>query len=99
MIEFLLALGILLLLITGMSIGVLMGRKPIAGSCGGMAALGMEVACEICGGDTTKCVEPDAGPDAPRQKLAYDAAKSLRESQGQESQGQQVGVGQEVTRT
>jgi len=94
MIEFLLALGILMLLIAGMSIGVLMGRKPIAGSCGGMAALGMEVECEICGGDTTRCVEPDAGPDAPRQTLAHDAAKALRGPQGQ-----QVGVGQEVTRT
>lgn len=74
MIEFMLALGLLVLLIAGMSIGVLMGRKPIAGSCGGMAALGMEVECDICGGDTTKCVEPDAGPDASRQQLAYDAA-------------------------
>jgi hypothetical protein len=73
-IEFMLALGLLVLLIAGMSIGVLMGRKPIAGSCGGMAALGMEVECDICGGDTTKCVEPDAGPDASRQQLAYDAA-------------------------
>jgi hypothetical protein len=73
-IEFLLALGLLVLLIAGMSIGVLMGRKPIAGSCGGMAALGMEVECDICGGDTTKCVEPDAAPDASRQQLAYDAA-------------------------
>jgi hypothetical protein len=94
MIEFLLALGILMLLTAGMSIGVLMGRKPIAGSCGGMAALGMEVECEICGGDTTRCVEPDAGPDAPRQTLAHDAATVLRGPQGQ-----QVGVGQEVTRT
>ncbi|MGD9983103.1 MAG: (Na+)-NQR maturation NqrM [Porticoccaceae bacterium] len=75
MIEFLLALGVLLLLIAGMSIGVLMGRKPIAGSCGGMAALGMEVECDICGGDTTKCVEPGAGTEASRQQLAYDAAE------------------------
>jgi len=82
MIEFLLALGILMLLIAGMSIGVLMGRKPIAGSCGGMAALGMEVECEICGGDTTRCVEPDTSPDAPRQTLAYDAAKSPRGPRG-----------------
>ena len=75
MIEFLLALGVLVLLIAGMSIGVLMGRKPIAGSCGGMAALGMEVECDICGGDATKCVEPAAGPDASRQQLAYDAVE------------------------
>jgi hypothetical protein len=75
MIEFLLALGVLALLIAGMSIGVLMGRKPLAGSCGGMAALGMEVECDICGGDTTRCVEPDAGPDVSRQHLAYEAAE------------------------
>jgi hypothetical protein len=74
-IEFMLALGLLVLLIAGMSIGVLMGRKPIAGSCGGMAALGMEVECDICGGDTTKCVEPDAAPEASGQQLAYDAAE------------------------
>jgi hypothetical protein len=79
-IEFLLALGILLLLIAGMSIGVLMGRKPIAGSCGGMAALGMEVECEICGGDTTRCVEPEAGPQSARRavNLSYDAAQRQR---------------------
>lgn len=77
MIEFLLAFGVLLLLIAGMSIGVLMGRKPIAGSCGGMAALGMEVECEICGGDTRKCVEPGADPQPARSaaSLSYDAAQ------------------------
>lgn len=71
MIEFLLALILVVLLVGAMSIGVLMGRKPIAGSCGGMAALGMKVNCEICGGDTSKCEEsrgdpPDAGePSRP----------------------------------
>ena len=38
-----------------MAVGVIMGRKPISGSCGGMAALGMDVACDICGGDQSKC--------------------------------------------
>lgn len=38
-----------------------MGKKPISGSCGGMSALGMEVACDVCGGDKTKCdTEDDA---------------------------------------
>lgn len=41
--------------VTAMAVGVLMGRKPISGSCGGMSALGMEVACDICGGDKGKC--------------------------------------------
>ncbi|MBV0932156.1 (Na+)-NQR maturation NqrM [Marinobacterium weihaiense] len=47
----------LLLIITAMSVGVLLGRKPIAGSCGGMASLGMDTVCDICGGDPNKCDE------------------------------------------
>ena len=35
---------VLILIVVGMAVGVLMGRKPIAGSCGGMTALGMDVA-------------------------------------------------------
>ena len=45
----------MLLVVAVMSVGVLAGRKPISGSCGGMSALGMEVACDICGGDKGKC--------------------------------------------
>ena len=32
---------VMLLVVFGMSIGVIMGRKPIAGSCGGIANLGI----------------------------------------------------------
>ena len=46
---------IMLLVVAGMAIGVIFGRKPIAGSCGGMKALGMDVSCEICGGDPDRC--------------------------------------------
>lgn len=46
---------VLLVIIVAMSVGVLLGRKPIAGSCGGMASLGMETACDICGGSKAKC--------------------------------------------
>tara|TARA_B100000678_G_C18093177_1_gene455639 strand:+ start:369 stop:503 length:135 start_codon:yes stop_codon:yes gene_type:complete len=38
-----------------MSLGVLFGRKPITGSCGGLQGLGEEGECEICGGDPNKC--------------------------------------------
>jgi hypothetical protein len=46
-------------LISIMAIGVLMGKKPIAGSCGGVAAaLGQkDYTCEICGDDPNKCDE------------------------------------------
>jgi hypothetical protein len=47
----------LLLIITAMSVGVLMGRKPITGACGGMSAVGMDTVCDICGGDPNKCDE------------------------------------------
>lgn len=59
MIDILLALIIFAILIALMAIGVLMGRKPISGSCGGVgAALGEKnYNCEICGGDTRKCDE------------------------------------------
>lgn len=57
MIEFLLSFVILLAIVAGMAIGVLAGRKPIAGSCGGLNNLGVAGACEICGGDTARCEE------------------------------------------
>ncbi|MFT2109606.1 (Na+)-NQR maturation NqrM [Marinomonas sp. 2405UD68-3] len=57
MLTMVLAFGLMLLLVAAMAVGVLMGRKPISGSCGGMSALGMEVACDICGGDKGKCDE------------------------------------------
>lgn len=42
-----------------MAIGVLFGRKPIAGSCGGVgAALGeADYTCPLCGGDEIKCAQ------------------------------------------
>ena len=45
----------MLLMVALMAVGVVFGRKPIAGSCGGMKALGMEMECEICGGDPQQC--------------------------------------------
>ena len=53
--TFFLAFILVSALVALMAIVVLLGRKPIAGSCGGMKALGMEMECEICGGDAAKC--------------------------------------------
>ena len=55
MIEFVLAFLILVTVVAGMSIGVLHGREPISGSCGGLNNLGVDGACEICGGDPARC--------------------------------------------
>ncbi|WP_341645579.1 (Na+)-NQR maturation NqrM [Thauera sp. SDU_THAU2] len=41
---FLVTFGIIVLLVLLMAIGVLFGRKPIAGSCGGYKALDIECA-------------------------------------------------------
>ena len=53
--TFFLAFILVSALVALMAVGVLFGRKPIAGSCGGMKALGMGMECEICGGDAAKC--------------------------------------------
>ncbi|GAA6169722.1 (Na+)-NQR maturation NqrM [Sessilibacter corallicola] len=73
--TFVVTLAALLLVVTAMSVGVIMGRKPITGSCGGVgAALGEEdYVCDLCGGDEAKCEEllqQDSGKNA---FLAYEA--------------------------
>lgn len=40
-----------------MSIGVIMGRKPVQGSCGGLNQIAGMSECELCGGDKNKCDE------------------------------------------
>ncbi len=55
MIEFILSFVVLMLVVAGMAIGVINGRAPIAGSCGGLNNIGIDGACEICGGDPQKC--------------------------------------------
>lgn len=49
--TFILALIVFAVVIAAMAIGVLFGRKPIAGSCGGLGAVGLE--CE--GGCENPC--------------------------------------------
>lgn len=66
----------MLLVVFGMSIGVIMGRKPIAGSCGGIANLGIEKECSICGGSREKCDEVNSTPAVETSGAqAYDATK------------------------
>ncbi|MAA72517.1 MAG: hypothetical protein CL679_12425 [Bermanella sp.] len=66
----------MLLVIVLMAVGVLFGQKPISGSCGGMSAIGMETACDVCGGDKQKCdTEKKKVAGSVQADLAYDASK------------------------
>ncbi|GAB1257025.1 (Na+)-NQR maturation NqrM [Aurantivibrio plasticivorans] len=77
MATFVFTLIVLSLVVAGMSIGILLGRKPISGSCGGMSALGIDTSCDICGGDPNKCEETNADDEVREQKeLAYDASRN-----------------------
>jgi uncharacterized protein len=68
----LLAFLVMLLIVGAMSLGVLLGRRPITGSCGGMARLGLDASCEVCGGDRAQC---RAENGAREETLAYDATQ------------------------
>jgi uncharacterized protein len=54
---FFISFFVLLSVVCLMAVGVMFGRKPIAGSCGGVgAALGeKDYQCKLCGGDEAKC--------------------------------------------
>ena len=78
MLEIFLAFVVLLLIVAGMAIGVIMGRKPLKGSCGGVgAALGeVDYTCDLCGGDPNKCDEISQENEQDKASdLAYDATK------------------------
>lgn len=77
--TFLLVLVIVMLLVAAMSVGVMLGRKPISGSCGGLGAMGISKSCDICGGSPQKCEEENermAGEGRSADELTYDASKS-----------------------
>jgi len=77
MTTLILAFLLMLILVAAMAVGVLFGRKPISGSCGGMKALGMNMECEICGGNPSAC---DA--ENPKPRLAQTATRLGRDVGG-----------------
>lgn len=79
--TFLLVLLVFGILLAAMSVGVMFGRKPISGTCGGISAVGLGGPCEICGGDTSKCDEENnrvASHAADSGNLAYNAMDAAR---------------------
>ncbi len=73
MTTLLLAFGAMLTIMGGMAVGVMFGRSPIKGSCGGMSAVGIDAECEICGGNPARCDSFEEAADQP-SSLSYDAA-------------------------
>ena len=69
---FFITLLIVALVMAGMAIGVILRDKPIKGSCGGIGALGMDTACDICGGDPKRCEQETRAP-AAKSELFYEA--------------------------
>jgi hypothetical protein len=61
---FLISILVIAAVIAAMAIGVLAGRAPIKGSCGGIGALGLNASCEICGGNAQRCDEKSRSIDA-----------------------------------
>ncbi|WP_269618354.1 (Na+)-NQR maturation NqrM [Zhongshania sp. BJYM1] len=71
------AIIVMLLIVGAMSIGVLMGRKPIAGSCGGVGAAlnDPDYICDLCGNDPNKCVEEsEKSRQVSKKTEFYDAS-------------------------
>ncbi len=55
--SFVLVFIAMLAIVAAMSVGVMFGRRPIKGSCGGLGQLGFDAECEICGGSPARCAE------------------------------------------
>ncbi len=74
------SVGFFLLMALAMAIGVMAGRKPIKGSCGGMSAMS-GADCPVCGGDSAKCDSKDGKDERKRSGPAaayYDAMREER---------------------
>jgi hypothetical protein len=52
---FLISFIVFAFILSAMAVGVIAGRAPIKGSCGGIGALGIDQSCDLCGGDPQRC--------------------------------------------
>jgi len=68
--SFVLVFIAMLTIVAAMAVGVLFGREPIRGSCGGLGQVGIEGGCELCGGSVDRCVELNQSIDPDRLRPA-----------------------------
>ncbi|HSH48118.1 MAG TPA: (Na+)-NQR maturation NqrM [Halomonas sp.] len=81
--TFFIVLAFMLVIMAAMAVGVIMGRRPIAGSCGGLNRLGLKEGCEVCGGRDEICEEENRKRGSARRRsdenrgldLGYDATR------------------------
>jgi hypothetical protein len=80
---FLTVFGAFSFLVAIMAIGVIMGRRPISGSCGGIGRInGDDGECAICGGDPAKCEEAINDKSVVGTVSFKDAAQSRIKEEG-----------------
>lgn len=78
MATFLLTFGLLLIVVTGMALGVILMGRTIKGSCGGLNAIGDADQCLVC--------HKEIDPDSPlRDRLNCPRARKMLERAGRES--------------
>ena len=72
MLEFFITFAVVCAVVLALGIGVMAGRKPIAGSCGGHNVVGAECAA----GCKTPCEKRRARQRAAEEAIAREAAES-----------------------
>ena len=68
MMIFLLTLGLFLLVVLAMGVGYIFQQKSLAGSCGGLASVGIEKTCN-CDDPCEKRIERDKQSHKEQQKI------------------------------
>ena len=65
---------VLMLVVLGMAVGVLNGRAPLKGSCGGLGAVGVERACgctDVCANEAAEQEKAAAQADSKAAPQRY----------------------------
>ncbi|MFG6179358.1 (Na+)-NQR maturation NqrM [Halomonas sp. THAF12] len=68
--TFLVVLAFMVVIMAAMAVGVIIGRKPIEGSCGGLNKLGLKEGCEVCGGKDEVCEEENRKRQGSARRLS-----------------------------